>query len=86
MNCPLLFTWRGRCDRDKKIEVGASDEYIFRAPKLYGTRTSVPIIIYGYIVYSDERGNTRTTAFCRAWDFGIERFRNIDDPDYEYED
>jgi hypothetical protein len=42
--------------------------------------------VYGFIVYADKGGNTRTTAFCRRWDAARDRFTPVDDPDYEYED
>jgi hypothetical protein len=68
----------------RKFEVGASDEYIFTLPK--PPQKTFPLHVYGYLVYADDTGNTRTTAFCRRWYAGLGRFAAVSDPDYEYED
>jgi hypothetical protein len=41
---------------------------------------------YGHISYVDILENVRTTAFCRRYVVGRERFEAVNDPDYEYED
>jgi hypothetical protein len=41
---------------------------------------------FGHISYVDILDNMRTTAFCRRYIVGRERFDILDDPDYEYED
>jgi hypothetical protein len=69
----------------RKFEVGASDEYIFRRAKPE-QKIFVPLHVYGYLVYADSMGNTRTTAFCRRWIVSAQRFVKVEDPDYEYED
>lgn len=38
----------------------------------------------GYILYKDEVGTIRRTAFCRLYDYRTMRFYAVDDPDYEY--
>lgn len=41
----------------------------------------------GQIIYTDEMGTRRTTAFLREFKTGIDWvFRAVNDPDYEYED
>jgi hypothetical protein len=46
----------------------------------------VAIYAAGRILYEDETGTTRTTAFCRIYDTKDFRFRPVGDPEYEYED
>lgn len=41
---------------------------------------------YGYIVYRDDLGHTRTTFFCRIYDRDMDRFNPVDRPDYESTD
>jgi hypothetical protein len=69
----------------RKFEIGASDEYIFTPPRPKED-APWPLHVYGYLVYADGQGNTRTTAFCRRWHMNPGRFGVVDDPDYEYED
>jgi hypothetical protein len=44
------------------------------------------IRVYGFLSYADGLGNIRTTAFCRKWNNGSQRFQAMNDPDCEYED
>ncbi len=70
--------------RRRKLEPGASDEYgIDRKTK---RPDHLWLYVYGYLMYADDVGNTRTTAFCRKYLAGRDRFITVDDPDYEYED
>lgn len=41
---------------------------------------------YGYIVYNDKTGITRTTYFCRAYNDRFDRFDSVDRPDYDAAD
>jgi hypothetical protein len=75
----------------RNFEVGASDEYI-----ALGDAKGIEIrkaesagqylIVHGYLVYRDDAGTTRTTAFGRRYFRTRERFTKIEDDDYEYED
>jgi hypothetical protein len=70
---------------------GASDTYLATsARKGLIIRSELnkrqELFVYGYFVYRDDLGTSRTTAFCRRWDAAGNRFCRIDDPDYEYED
>jgi hypothetical protein len=48
----------------------------------HGTMT---LHIIGWVAYADDMGNERRTAFCRRWDYILQRFIAInDDPDYEH--
>lgn len=42
--------------------------------------------VIGRIAYTDDNGHPRETGFFRCYDVELRRFRNVDDPDYEYED
>lgn len=75
----------------RKFEVGASDDYValgsgkgmeIRNNENFGRY----LFVYGYLAYSDDSGNTRTTAFGRRYLSSRERFVKIEDDDYEYED
>jgi hypothetical protein len=75
----------------RKFEVGASDDYValgmgkgaeIQNNENYGKF----LFVYGYLVYSDDAGNTRTTAFGRRYLRSSDRFVKIEDDDYEYED
>jgi hypothetical protein len=44
------------------------------------------LLFLGYIVYEDNIGTKRVTAFCRAYKRSAKRFIPIDDKDYEYQD
>jgi hypothetical protein len=44
------------------------------------------LIFIGYIIYVDQLGKRRKTAFMRRYDFGTRRFTKVDDSDYEYQD
>ena len=44
------------------------------------------LYLYGVIVYTDDLGAQRTTAFCRRYESGSHRFVAVEDPDYEYTD
>ncbi len=75
----------------RKFEVGASDEYV-----ALGKQRGLAIqsnealgrflCVYGFLVYSDDIGTTRTTAFGRRFQSSSDRFVKVEDPDYEYED
>ena len=47
-----------------------------------------PVYVLGRIGYKDKLGTMRSTSFCRRWDVGIKRFRQLNppDPDYEHAD
>ena len=42
------------------------------------------LFLRGTVVYGDENGINRRTAFCRHLEYSTLRFRRTDDPDYEY--
>lgn len=42
--------------------------------------------LVGYVAYADEYGVRRKTGFCRMLEAGTQRFRIVEDPDYEYAD
>jgi hypothetical protein len=44
------------------------------------------VFFRGFIVYLDDNGIRRRTAFCRMWNFETRRFDVMNDPDYEYAD
>lgn len=44
------------------------------------------IYVLGWIGYTDDLGIYRRTCFCRKYDPSTERFRPVDDPDYENAD
>lgn len=44
------------------------------------------IYFFGFLVYIDNIGIKRRTAFCRKYDYRAERFTIVEDPDYEYKD
>lgn len=48
--------------------------------------SATPNCIYflGYLLYRDDIGTVRRTAFCRLYDFRTKRFTIVQDPDYEY--
>jgi hypothetical protein len=50
------------------------------------SRGGMVIYFFGFIMYQDDIGNVRRTAFCRRYDPIVGRFRLVDDPDYEYTD
>jgi hypothetical protein len=41
------------------------------------------LFVLGRIGYTDDLGIYRDMGFCRIYDTGIDRFRPVDDPDYE---
>jgi hypothetical protein len=45
-----------------------------------------PILFLGNVVYMNEAGNLRTTAFLRRYNAATGRFDPINHPDYEYQD
>jgi hypothetical protein len=45
-----------------------------------------PILFLGNVVYANELGNLRTTAFLRRYNAATGRFDSINHPDYEYQD
>jgi hypothetical protein len=56
-------------------------------PDLYSLNKGEKVIyFFGFIMYRDDIGNTRRTAFCRRYDPNAERFTVVNDPDYEYID
>jgi hypothetical protein len=68
----------------RRFAPGASDEY--QVSSAAQKAAFQWLYVYGYLVYSDDAGNTRTTAFCRKWIPSDDRFVGVDDADYEYED
>jgi len=44
------------------------------------------IYFFGYMLYRDNIGVVRRTAFCRRLDIQTQRFIVVSDPDYEYRD
>lgn len=76
------------------FEAGESGPFVehsevITADLLYDTRAESPVTpkrlyFLGYILYKDEIGTVRRTAFCRIYDHGSTRFFAIDDAEYEY--
>lgn len=53
----------------------------------YGdTKGPGPLLLLGYIDYSDTRGAKRETAFLRQFDFATKRFSPVPHQEYEYQD
>jgi hypothetical protein len=48
--------------------------------------TGLDLLFIGYIVYEDDIGIRRQTAFCRRYNHATDRFSIVDDPEYEYAD
>ena len=44
------------------------------------------LYVLGRAVYKDDLGTVRATSFCREWKRGYERFKPVDNPDYENAD
>jgi hypothetical protein len=42
------------------------------------------VYIMGFVLYSDDLGNVRQTAFCRRFNHESRRFSKVKDPDYEH--
>lgn len=75
----------------RRFEPGATDEYSIGFPVtknrvLELEATGKNLFIFGTIIYADDNGDTRTTAFCRRWDTRADRFYSVEDTDYEHED
>jgi hypothetical protein len=74
------------------LAAGASHEVKIRSTdtkEIADRRLDGKWFIYaaGRIVYKDETGTERTTAFLREWRSGLDWFfRPLGDPEYEYED
>jgi len=49
-------------------------------------KKKVVLHVVGYVAYTDRAGVTRQTGFFRYYDAEKQRFRVIDDPEYEYQD
>ena len=49
-------------------------------------KKKVVLHVVGFIAYTDRAGVTRQTGFFRYYDAEKQRFRVIDDPEYEYQD
>jgi hypothetical protein len=49
-------------------------------------KKKVVLHVVGYVAYTDRAGVTRQTGFFRYYDADKQRFRVIDDPEYEYQD
>jgi hypothetical protein len=82
----------------ESLSPGESTSYTHISPMLRNalailemqTRNRPPavevFVCRGIIAYNDENGVMRRTGFWREYDFGAQRFRPSDDPDYEYQD
>jgi hypothetical protein len=66
----------------------SSEQIDFKnASDLYSLAKGEKVIyFFGFIMYRDDIGNTRRTAYCRRYDPIAERFTIVNDPDYEYTD
>jgi hypothetical protein len=71
--------WR----RTANVKIKSSGSYKTSDARLQG---KVAIYAAGRVVYEDETGTVRTTAFCREFKTDDWRFRAVGDPEYEYED
>jgi len=56
------------------------------AEDLLRIRGAAGLYVLGRAVYKDDLGTVRTTSFCREWRKGYERFKPVDNPDYENAD
>ena len=50
------------------------------------TRKKKFLHVVGFVAYTDAAGTTRRMGFFRYYDSDRQRFRKIDDPEYEYQD
>jgi hypothetical protein len=46
----------------------------------------IAVYVVGYVIYIDNLGISRRTAFCRQLDYSTGRFAAVSDADYEYAD
>jgi hypothetical protein len=75
------ITWAFRSAKDMDINV-----YRITKPEQWKDSTRPPRRLYvlGFIVYADDLGFERRTAFCRYLDSVTQRFTAVKDPDYEH--
>jgi hypothetical protein len=74
----------------KTFRPGALDEQVtiscpIATEKLKEAIEYRDLYVFGYVAYRDEMDNGYMAAFCRRYDRFLNRFRVVDDPDYEYE-
>jgi len=73
---------------------GATDTYTINTVRPVGLMTvhagedeaKLQLRFYGYIVYSDDSGNIRTTYFCRRYNPRWDRFDSVERTDYDSAD
>jgi hypothetical protein len=78
----------------RRFVPGATDRYTFTTIELVNADinelqlgvNSMYLRFYGYIVYEDDMGNSRTTFFARNYNVLSESFGAVDDPDYDNSD
>ncbi len=73
---------------DIETVLTTSDTIDFNGPPATSTLRSEnkAIFFYGFIVYRDEIGYARRTAYCRIYDPETKQFTLVDNPDFEYSD
>jgi hypothetical protein len=75
------ITWPFRSTKDMDI-----NSYRITKPEQWkdSTRPSRRLYVLGFIVYADDLGLERRTAFCRYLDPATQRFVAVRDADYEH--
>lgn len=69
------------------ITRGLLDTVTFDPAELIDLENRAKILhVLGYVAYTDTLGVTRRTGFFRYFDVKRQRFRVVDDPEYEYQD
>ena len=93
--CDILLPSEFECNQSKPFFVDVGPEIIAKvqacniiraARKTNPSKPEMPNCLYfiGYILYRDDIGVGRRTAFCRLYNFQTKRFEIVKDPDYEY--
>jgi hypothetical protein len=78
-----------RCESVPLVSHPAADvegQCGYRLAQTLDTAPNKPILFVGYLFYEDSIKRKYLTAFMRTYDFGTQRFKRTDDPDYEYQD
>lgn len=47
---------------------------------------NLALVVFGYFRYRGQTGHSYMTAFCRQYDRSEQRFKVVDNPDYEFAD